>query len=216
MSDINHDEEEFDEFDEETLLEEDPDEKPNSSKRTLQIILGVIGAIILIAMIGLAVYAAMILPQRNAQRLQEVAEINARNTATALSVTQFAFAQREMLNANPTATPKNLELSSPTPVVLKATADPALAKSALPAINAAAQTPAPASSALDLSARTQTVSALLTQAAGGYSTAVATLGATQLPRTGFMDEVGLPSMVGLAGLLLVVIVVARRLRSSNT
>jgi len=216
MSDMNNDEL-FEGFDEEALIGGEPEEKRKPSNRNFLIAVGVIGAIFLIALIVLAVFAAVILPQRSAQRQQQAAEINARNTATALAATQIAFAQQELLTPSPTAIPTNTPLPSPTPVVLNATATPILAETTTPAAEGgAAGTPAAAGPASDLLARTQTVAALLTQAAGGFGTAVATLGPTQLPQTGFMDEVGLPSMIGLAVLLIVVIVVARRLRLSNT
>lgn len=214
MSDINNDEL-FEGFDEEALIGGGPEEERKPSNRNFLIAIGVIGAIFLLALIGLAVFAAVVLPQRSAQRQQEAAEINARNTATALVATQIAFAQQELLTPSPTAIPTNTPLPSPTPVVLNATATPMLAETTAPPAEAAAGTPA-AGPASDLLARTQTVAALLTQAAGGFGTAVATLGPTQLPQTGFMDEVGIPSMVGIAVLLIVVIVVARRLRLSNT
>ncbi len=215
MSDMNNDEL-FEGFDEEAIIGGEPEEKRKPSNRNFLIAIGVIGAIFLIALIGLAVFAAVVLPQRSAQRQQEAAEINARNTATALAATQIAFAQQELLTPSPTAIPTNTPLPSPTPVVINATATPILAETTTPAAQGAAGTPAAAGPASDLLARTQTVAALLTQAAGGFGTAVATLGPTQLPQTGFMDEVGLPSMIGIAVLLIVVIVVARRLRLSST
>ncbi|MEJ5201926.1 MAG: LPXTG cell wall anchor domain-containing protein [Anaerolineales bacterium] len=215
MSDMNNDEL-FEGFDEEAIIGGEPEEKRKPSNRNFLIAIGVIGAIFLIALIGLAVFAAVVLPQRSAQRQQEAAEINARNTATALAATQIAFAQQELLTPSPTAIPTNTPLPSPTPVVINATATPILAETSTPAAQGAAGTPAAAGPASDLLARTQTVAALLTQAAGGFGTAVATFGPTQLPQTGFMDEVGLPSMIGIAVLLIVVIVVARRLRLSST
>jgi LPXTG-motif cell wall-anchored protein len=37
---------------------------------------------------------------------------------------------------------------------------------------------------------------------------------TEIPKTGFADEVGLPAMLGMAVLLIVIIILARRLRTA--
>jgi hypothetical protein len=58
--------------------------------------------------------------------------------------------------------------------------------------------------------RTATVAALLTQAAQQTATVLPT--ATALPGTGFADEVGAPSLLALAALLILVIFLVRRLR----
>ena len=60
--------------------------------------------------------------------------------------------------------------------------------------------------------RTATVAALLTEAASGRDTATPTPSA--LPDTGFADEAGVPVMVGLALVLVVIIFLARRLRTT--
>ncbi|HUV29136.1 MAG TPA: LPXTG cell wall anchor domain-containing protein, partial [Anaerolineales bacterium] len=61
--------------------------------------------------------------------------------------------------------------------------------------------------------RTATVSALLTEAASGRLTPTPT--ASSLPDTGFAEDVGIPAMVGLALLLVVIIFLARRLRTAS-
>jgi LPXTG-motif cell wall-anchored protein len=63
-------------------------------------------------------------------------------------------------------------------------------------------------------ARTATVSALLTAAAESQVTPEAT--ATELPDTGFVDDLGLPVLGGLALLLVAVIILVRRLRSFSS
>jgi LysM repeat protein len=60
--------------------------------------------------------------------------------------------------------------------------------------------------------RTATVAALLTQAAIAQQTTVPT--STALPTTGFVEDVGIPGLLGMALLLVVVIFLARRLRSA--
>jgi hypothetical protein len=60
--------------------------------------------------------------------------------------------------------------------------------------------------------RTATVAALLTQQAEQLTL---TPGATELPDTGFMDDVGLPGLVAVAASLVLVIILARRLRTGS-
>ena len=54
-----------------------------------------------------------------------------------------------------------------------------------------------------------------TQAAQELLTQTATPTATGLPDTGFADDVGAPTLLAMAGLLILVIFVARRLRAST-
>ncbi|NMB89552.1 MAG: hypothetical protein GYA17_14430, partial [Chloroflexi bacterium] len=71
----------------------------------------------------------------------------------------------------------------------------------------------------DLAARTQTVAALLTQAAqagGGVPGGTQQVTPTALPTAGFADEVGLPGLLGLSVLLVGVIFLVRRLRLSGS
>ena len=72
--------------------------------------------------------------------------------------------------------------------------------------------------------RTATVEALLTQAALAQTQAAAQLltqsptptpTATGLPDTGIMDDLGAPTMLAIAGLLILVIFIARRLRAAT-
>jgi len=54
-----------------------------------------------------------------------------------------------------------------------------------------------------------------TQAAQQLLTQTATPTATGLPDTGFADDIGAPTLLGMAALLIVVIFVARRLRAAT-
>jgi LPXTG-motif cell wall-anchored protein len=54
-----------------------------------------------------------------------------------------------------------------------------------------------------------------TQAAEAILTVTATPTTTALPDTGFADDVGVPALLGMAGLLILVIFVARRLREAT-
>ena len=168
------------------------------------LVIGILGAIFLIALIVLAVYALFIMPQRSAAQQEQAAQINAQNTATAYAVTEMALYQEQALTGTAIAL-ANLE-PSPTSVVVFPTNTP----TPLLALAAESEETQEAIGG-DLYARTQTVAALLTQAASGGQTTT-----TALPTTGFADDVGLPGLLGLAILLIGVIFLARRLRTSTS
>ncbi|MBN2258806.1 MAG: hypothetical protein JW704_13485, partial [Anaerolineaceae bacterium] len=63
--------------------------------------------------------------------------------------------------------------------------------------------------------RTATVAVLMTQAAQAKMTATHQGTVSILPKTGFADDVGLPGLVTLSLVLVVVIFLVRRLRTSN-
>ena len=208
----------FDEFEdeEEELLpeiEEVEEEKKPARNKTFIIAIGVLGAIFVLALIALVVFATIIIPQRNAARQEQAAQINAYNTATSVAATEALVSQQLELTAAAEEVPAATMEPSPTSVVVFATDTPA----PLPTATLEAELAAD-----ELNARTATVAALLTMAAGGTSpadlTSTATAGAgttaTALPTTGFAEDVGLPGLFGLAVLLFGVILLARRLRAS--
>jgi LPXTG-motif cell wall-anchored protein len=200
MSEFNDNQ--FEEFEEEPQASPEPS-KPGGNRNFI-LAIGILGAISLLTLIVLIVVGLVILPARNSARLQQAAVINAGNTATAQAATQLALAAQQTLSVVPTETmtASASPVPSSTPVVAIATATLAP--------TAGLGTPL---SQQDLSARTQTVAALLTQAAGGTRTP--TPHSTALPTTGFADEVGLPALIGLAVLLIVVIFLVRRVRMSS-
>jgi LPXTG-motif cell wall-anchored protein len=168
-----------------------------SSNRTFIIVAGSLGAIMLLTLICLALYAFYLAPRNRDRQATQVAEINAQNTQIAQAAEQTAQAARFTDTPEPTAIPTTTPTSSPT-------ASPTLVVAA-PTEVAATSTPDP---------RTATVAALLTQAAEAQQTITPT--ASGLPQTGFADEVGVPGLVGLSLVLIVVIFLARRLRTSGT
>jgi len=196
MSEFNDNQ--FEEF------EEEPQANPGPSRsggnRNFILAIGILGAISLLTLIVLIVVGLVILPARNQARLQQAAVINAANTATAQAATQVALLTQQFV-PSATMTASASPVPSFTPVVAIATSTLA------PTGTLVQNTPA------DLSARTQTVAALLTQAAG---TRTVTPRPTSLPTTGFADEVGLPALIGLAVLLIVVIFLVRRVRMSSS
>lgn len=192
--------EEFDDIDNDTdsdmggmdydLEEESPPEE--SGNRTFIIVAGILGAITVLALVCIAAYAFVVLPRQRAQDEARDATAIAQNTQVALAITQ-TYAAKDI---EPTATvtpipPTNTPTNSPTPVVAVPT-----------------QT-----SAVLGDPRTATVSALLTQAAAVTRTVIPT--STALPSTGFVEDVGIPGLLGMAALLIAVIFLARRLRTAS-
>jgi len=180
-----------------------PSKSPAPANRNFFIAIAVIGVLFLLSLIGLAVYGAVILPQQSAARREQAAAINAQNTATALAATQLA-GQIILPSDTPAPTETVLVAASLTPVVVFPTAT-----------DIPTETPEPLSE--EMVARTETVAALLTQAAGGTAVGVGAEGgtATALPTAGFADEAGLPALLGLSLLLIVMIFLVRRLRFAN-
>jgi hypothetical protein len=202
MSDI--DDNMLEDFEEEPIA---PASKPATpANRNFFIAIAVIGALFLLSLIGLAVYGAVILPQQSAARREQAAAINAQNTATALAATQQAGQVVVLPTNTPAPTDTVVVAATATPVVVFPTAT-----------EVPMETPEPLSE--EMVARTETVAALLTQAAGG-TVVPGGVGAeagspTALPTAGFADEVGLPGMLGLSLLLVVMIFLVRRLRFAN-
>jgi LPXTG-motif cell wall-anchored protein len=171
---------------------EEPDEgvppPEDSGNRTFFIVAGIIGGIMLLALICLALYALVLAPRQRSQQAAQVATVNAQNTQVAMAAEKTALAGK--WTATPTVTPvMPTATTTPTPVV------------------------APTQAGSPTVDRTATVAALLTEAAAGKLTATST--ASGLPDTGFAEDVGLPILVGLAFVLIVIIFLARRLRATS-
>ncbi|MGA9398363.1 MAG: hypothetical protein WBV22_08910 [Anaerolineaceae bacterium] len=169
-----------------------PDRTPKarSNAKPLLTILGIIAAIGIIAVIAVAFIYFYLLPQTRQTGVDQTAQQNAAATATANILTQEANISiwaTATANAKPTQTPTSTRtpLASKTPTV--GTVDP----------------------------RTATVAVIMTQAAAARLTATYQRTAGILPKTGFADEVGLPGLVALSLVLIVVIYLVRRLRTST-
>ncbi len=180
------------------------DDDGGGDNRTFLIVAGILGILILLTLACMAVFLLRGSSSGNQARQAEIATVNAQNTqvAEALSMTQLAQAWTPTFTATsvpstatntptavvamPTNTPTpSAPTDTPTPDYRQATID------ALATINALTQTPG----------------------AGGGSTG--TPSATGLPNTGFADEVGLPGLAVGAVALLLVIFLARRLRTAS-
>lgn len=188
----------FEENDPNTFEEEEqPAEE--SSNRNFFIIAGILIGIVCLSVVGLGYYAMRVLPQQSNQRNAQQETLVAQDVQAFQTLT--ALAQSDILSQTPLATatlpPTN------TPPVAQASATGTLE----PGVAAAASTTDP---------QTATVAAALTQAAQAQLTVTFLPTSTALPTSGFADEAGLPGLVAMTIALVVVILLARRLRASPT
>jgi cytoskeletal protein RodZ len=191
----------FDNLEFEDLDSEETISTSRGSNRTFLIVAGILGGILLIALLAIAAYAIVYLPGRDTARQTQDAAIYATNTAVAEEAQLTAIAKQVTNTPTFTATlpPTNTPTRTPT-------------KTSTPVL---APTNTPDESELTPESATETVSALLTQqAGGGAGTPVPT--ATALPATGFADDFGVPGLLLIAGVLMVVIILSRRLRTTST
>lgn len=172
-----------------------PPLKEESNNRTFIIAAGILAGVVFLSIACMAAYALIILPRQKAATAAQEATIQAQNAQVAQAMTQTAEAAAWTPTALPsplaTATNTPTPTRSPTPVVVVATATP--------------------TSTLDPMAL---LALYATQTAVARLTATAMVTPTGLAKTGFADEVGLPGLVVLAVALVVVILLARRLRKA--
>jgi len=192
----------FDNLEFEDMDSEETIATSRGSNRTFLVVAGILGGILLIALLAIAGYALVILPGRDTGQQTQVAAINATNTVIAEGAQLTALVMRGTITPTFTATlPPATETLTPAPTNT-ATATPVLAPT---------NTPEPTSEGTQ-DPGTATVAALLTQQA--EETPIPT--ATALPATGFADDFGVPGLLLVAGVLMVVIILSRRLRVSST
>ncbi len=183
---------------EESNFDDNPEDgqlpEESNNNRTFLIAAGILGGIILISfacIVGVYLYTQRTTAQVEDQNaaLTQTAVVNSNFINQALTATQEA-ALVPTATLQPTSTPVvNVPTATNTP-------DPnATSQQAL------AGTPA---------AATATVGAALTQAAIAQLTIVPTT--TALPKTGLVEDVGIPGLVVMALAFIIVILLARRLR----
>ena len=188
----------FEDMDFEEIGSEETISTSRGSNRTFLIVAGILGGILLIALLAIAAYAILYLPSRDTGQQTQVAEINSTNTAVAEEAQLTAIAKQVTMTPTITATLEPTNTPTMTP---SSTSTPVLAPPIEP-------------EGTDDPAATETVAALLTQqAGGGGATPIPT--ATALPDTGFADDFGVPGLVLVAGVLMVIIILSRRLRTST-
>ena len=190
----------FDNLEFEEMDSEETIATSRGSNRTFLIVAGILGGILLIALLAIAGYAVVILPGRDTGQQTQVAAINATNTAVAEEAHLTAVGWGRTQTPTITATLPPTETFTPVPTN---TATPVLAPT---------NTPEPTSEGTQaVDPETATVAALMTQQA--EETPIPT--ATALPDTGFADDFGVPGLLLVAGVLMVVIILSRRLRVSS-
>jgi type II secretory pathway pseudopilin PulG len=189
---------------------EEPEESPppeEKGNRTFMIVGGIMGGLVFLTLICIAVYFFVLGPRLTAQRASQQATIEAENAQVMQQMTGTAEAALWTNTPLPTNTPSitpipNTPTASRTPVVVLNS--PTAVSLEEQATMAAAQTQLAEAMTATLQAE---LAAAGTRAVGG---------GTGMPSTGFFDEIGLPAMLVLAGALVVVIFLARRLRKSPT
>jgi len=187
----NYDYDPFDQEDFQEELKPEPQKKPGN--RNFMIILIVLGAVFLLALLALILFAPKYIASQRSAQMEQAALINAANTATAMA----GVAQQ------------NQQL---TEEALTATAlVPTVAPTRTPTVVVPTQTPVVAGTGLSVE-EMATVSALQTKMAA-QGTAVVT--PTELPETGFAEDVGLPTMAGIAAFLIIIIIFIRNLRLAS-
>jgi len=159
-----------------------------SSNRPFLIAAGGIALLILISIGCLAAYALFLAPAQLQSGEARLTQIAAQNATTEAQITLTAGARFPSPTTPVTLTPSPTNSITPTRVVVVAS---------------------PTVSATSDSAQA-TANALATQNARTPSPVAPT--ATALPSTGFADEGGFPSLLVLGAALVVVVIVARRMR----
>jgi hypothetical protein len=174
-----------------------PPEGRKPGNRNFWIALGILGAIFAVIAAALVFVVLFVLPGRNAALMQQTNAQLAANTATAQFATDDAMKAIMQLTVTATqpATATSEAAATNTPVI------------------APLSTSTPTATTVS-DAQKATLAAQQTQLASGKFTATVIATSTALPDTGFADQVGLPGMFGLALALILVIFVARRLRST--
>ena len=184
-----------------------------SGNRTFLIIAGVLGAVALLCLVFIAIYALVVVPRSRSAVATQRAVVDSQNTQVAViiestSTSAAGTALAASFTATPTITPippTPTATASPTPLLAVATTEVPLQATATSTVSAQMQ------------AAQVTLNANATLVYVSTQTARVLQQATQqanMPRTGFADSVGLPLMVGMAFVLIAVIFLARRLRSA--
>jgi len=187
----NYDYDPFDQEDFQEELKPEPPKKPGN--RNFMIILIVLGVVFLLALLALILFAPKYIASQRSAQMEQAALINAANTATAMA----GVAQQ------------NQQL---TEEALTATAlVPTVAPTRTPTVVVPTHTPVVAGTGLSVE-EMATVSALQTKMAA-QGTAVVT--PTELPETGFAEDMGLPTMAGIAAFLIIIIIFIRNLRLAS-
>ncbi len=195
-------------FNEEPAEEEVPAERSNN--RTFWLVGGILGLLILLGLGCLAAYVFYLGPRMAAQRSTSSQATASANAVVMQQLTATAQAALWTPTTQPTATSTKTAI----PTIAKASATPVVAQNTLVPTNTGSSGDATLAFLQTQLSTQMTATAAAQKGGGGAGTPGGTQGGGGLAQTGFFDEVGLPSLVVLTLALLVVIFLARRLRSS--
>ena len=123
---------------------DDPPPPEETSSRTFIIIASILGAIAVIALICIVVYAAVIRPLNQSSDATQVANLNAQNTEVAFQITQTLLAKS--FTATPTSNPTAIPTKTKTPLPPTATLVPEVVQDT-PAATAVPSTETPTATA---------------------------------------------------------------------
>jgi len=167
-----------------------------TSNRTFVMAAVGLGALLILSMVCLALYALVLAPRQQADRATQDAQVALQNTEVAATQTAEAAAETELATPTLADTPTPSPTITPTQVVVLPTNTPTEFLT-LPSLEPMTATAA-AQATLDA------------EMGGGGGSPTAT---TTLPVTGFADDVGLPGLFLLGGVLLAVVFIARGIRT---
>jgi hypothetical protein len=182
-----------------------PEEKSN---RTFWIVGGVMAGLVFLTLACMALYFLVLAPRITAQRIAAQATIEAGNAQAIQQMTLTAQAAAWTPTHSPTPLAVRTNTSVPTIPVASPT----------PVIALPLNSPEAATATTDPATLVAMQTQLAYQLTSTFFVPQGTPGFDDqgMPTTGFFDEVGLPSMIILAIALVVVILLARRMRKSPT
>ena len=186
--------------------------------RTFVVVAAALGALIILSLICLGVYALVLQPRQRQAAIERPTEIMLTNTAVAVGLTEAALEQIATFTPLPSNTPQPSATPRPTNTGIPTTTPtPTPTPVIVLPTNTPTRTPTPFTTLATVGPETATAAAQQTATAlalgGGAATPTSTPSPTALPTTGFGDEVGLPGLAGLAAVFLAVIILSRRLRT---
>lgn len=187
----------------------------DSENRTFVIAAAGLGGLIVLSMICLGVYALVLRPAQDEERVRRSTEIMIENTAFVVGQTETVEAQQATSTPEPTDTPFPTFTSAPTRTPTQVVVLPTDTPTETPFTTLPTVAPETATAA---AAQTATAQAGVAQVETATPTRTPTPepSPTALPTTGFGDEAGLPGLAGLAAVLLAIIFLSRRLRTRPT
>lgn len=200
-------------FSDTTPEKKDPVSDPENSSSSKPFITGIaiLGGIVVLAMVAMIAFVLLSRPKTSTDLENQAEQIRQQNTAIAMIASQTAEYNAMV----------ETEKAAPTKTALPPTATAVVAVATATSTSVSGSTSVAGSG--DPAARTATVAAFQTQAAevtAGTSvpgsTSVVQVTSTALPATGFAEDIGFPVLFGAALVLIFIMIIARRLRFTDT